>query len=46
MASYMEKVKELLGQFDTASILQVLRTENTNADALARLATSLEVYTN
>ena len=42
MASYLDKVKELLRQFDTANIMQVQRTENTNIDALAQLTTSLE----
>ncbi|KAL5547002.1 hypothetical protein UlMin_006689 [Ulmus minor] len=42
MASYLEKAKELLGQFDIVTITQIPRTENTNADALARLATGLE----
>ena len=42
MALYLEKVKELLGQFDTTSIMQVPRSENINADVLAHLATGLE----
>ncbi|KAL5571238.1 hypothetical protein UlMin_020835 [Ulmus minor] len=42
MASYLEKAKEAMNQFDTVTIIQVPRTENTNADALARLATGLE----
>ncbi|KAL5565151.1 hypothetical protein UlMin_028315 [Ulmus minor] len=42
MASYLEKSKELLGQFDTVTITQIPRNKNTNADALARLATGLE----
>ncbi|KAL5572570.1 hypothetical protein UlMin_022167 [Ulmus minor] len=42
MASYLEKTKEILGQFDTVTITQIPRNENTNADALARLATGLE----
>ncbi|KAL5564753.1 hypothetical protein UlMin_027917 [Ulmus minor] len=42
MAFYLEKAKELLGQFDTVTITQIPRNENTNADALARLATGLE----
>ncbi|KAL5547064.1 hypothetical protein UlMin_006751 [Ulmus minor] len=42
MASYLEKAKELLGQFDTVTITQIPRNENTNADTLARLATGLE----
>ncbi|KAL5571885.1 hypothetical protein UlMin_021482 [Ulmus minor] len=42
MASYLEKAKEAMDQFDTVTIIQVPRAENTNADALARLATGLE----
>ena len=36
------KVKEMLGQFDTATITQVPIAENMNANTLARLATGLE----
>ncbi|KAL5546552.1 hypothetical protein UlMin_006239 [Ulmus minor] len=39
---YLEKAKEFLGQFDTVTITQIPRNKNTNADALARLATRLE----
>ncbi|KAL5555378.1 hypothetical protein UlMin_037614 [Ulmus minor] len=42
MAFYLEKAKELLGQFDTVTITQIPRNENTNADTLACLATGLE----
>ncbi|KAL5565982.1 hypothetical protein UlMin_029146 [Ulmus minor] len=42
MASYLEKAKEAMNQFDTVTIVQVPRIESTNADALARLATGLE----
>ncbi|KAL5575438.1 hypothetical protein UlMin_017137 [Ulmus minor] len=42
MASYLEKAKEAMNQFDMVTIIQVPRAENTNADALARLATGLE----
>ncbi|KAL5537944.1 hypothetical protein UlMin_045731 [Ulmus minor] len=42
MASYLEKAKEVMNQFDTVTIIQVPRAENTTADALARLATGLE----
>ncbi|KAL5561422.1 hypothetical protein UlMin_031169 [Ulmus minor] len=42
MASYLEKAKEAMNQFDTVAIIQVPRVENTNADALARFATGLE----
>ncbi|KAL5578806.1 hypothetical protein UlMin_011248 [Ulmus minor] len=42
MASYLEKAKEAMNQFDIVTIIQVPRAKNTNADALARLATGLE----
>ncbi|KAL5560184.1 hypothetical protein UlMin_036395 [Ulmus minor] len=42
MASYLEKVKKVLNQFDTVTVMQVPRAENVNADALAHLATGLE----
>ena len=42
MDFYLEKAKELLGQFDTVTITQIPRNENSNADALAHLATGLE----
>ncbi|KAL5555866.1 hypothetical protein UlMin_038102 [Ulmus minor] len=42
MASYLEKAKEAMNQFDTVTIIQVPRAENMNADALARLATGLK----
>ncbi|KAL5560700.1 hypothetical protein UlMin_036911 [Ulmus minor] len=42
MASYLEKAKEAMNQFDTVTIIQVPRAKNMNADALARLATGLE----
>ncbi|KAL5548629.1 hypothetical protein UlMin_003860 [Ulmus minor] len=42
MALYLEKAKELLGKFDAITITKVPRNENSNADALARLATGLE----
>ncbi|KAL5549896.1 hypothetical protein UlMin_000072 [Ulmus minor] len=34
---YLEKAKELLGQFDTVTITQIPRNENSNADTLAGL---------
>ncbi|KAL5573386.1 hypothetical protein UlMin_022983 [Ulmus minor] len=42
MASYLEKAKEAMNQFDMVTIIQVPRAENANADTLARLATGLE----
>ncbi|XP_024027555.1 uncharacterized protein LOC112093419 [Morus notabilis] len=40
MAAYLKKVKEALEKFMAYDIQQVPRTENSNADALTRLATS------
>ncbi|XP_024030694.1 uncharacterized protein LOC112094325 [Morus notabilis] len=40
MAAYLKKVKEALGRLATYDIQQVPRAENSNADALAKLATS------
>ena len=42
MIAYLKNIKELLGQFDIAVVTQVPRSENSNVNALARLATSLE----
>ena len=42
MASYLEKAKELLGQFDTVTITQVPINDNSNANALARLTMGVE----
>ncbi|KAL5555222.1 hypothetical protein UlMin_037458 [Ulmus minor] len=42
MASYLEKVKEAINQFDTVTVIQVPRAKNVNADALAHLPTGLE----
>ena len=42
MDFYLEKAKELLGQFDTVTITQIPRNENSNADALSCLTTGLE----
>ena len=42
MTAYIEKFKELLGQFDTTVITKVPKSENSNVDALALLAPSLE----
>ena len=44
MASYLEKVKEAINQFDTVTDIQVPRAKIANADALARLATGLEEH--
>ncbi|XP_024023768.1 uncharacterized protein LOC112092269 [Morus notabilis] len=40
MAAYLKKVKEALGRLSAYDIQQVPRAENSNADALAKLATS------
>ena len=42
MVSYLEKVQELMGQCDAATITQVPRNENSNVDALAHLTIALE----
>ena len=38
MAKYLEKVKALLDQFKSHIVVRVPRSENLEADALARLA--------
>jgi len=40
MAAYLKKAKEALGKLSAYDIQQVPRAENSNADALAKLATS------
>ncbi|XP_024028934.1 uncharacterized protein LOC112093845 [Morus notabilis] len=40
MAAYLKKVREALGKLTAYDIQQVLRAENSNADALVKLATS------
>ena len=42
MASYLEKVKEVLNQFDMVTVIQVPRAKNANAYTLACLAMGLE----
>ena len=42
MALYLEKVKEVLNQFDTVTVMKVPRAKNANTDALARLVIGLE----
>ncbi|KAL5570324.1 hypothetical protein UlMin_026899 [Ulmus minor] len=44
MASYLEKVKEAMNQFDTVTIIQVPRAKNANVNALAHLATGLKEH--
>ena len=43
MDAYLEKAKTTLEHFEFYTIEQVPREQNSNADALARLATSTEV---
>ena len=38
MAAYLQKAKELLGSFSSYTICQIPRSQNTEADALSRLA--------
>ncbi|XP_062114282.1 uncharacterized protein LOC133825340 [Humulus lupulus] len=45
MVAYLEKVKEVVGQFEFYPIEQVPWEHNSNADALARLSTTKEVDT-
>ena len=40
MAAYLQKAKELLGSFSSYTISQILRSQNVEADALARLASA------
>ena len=40
MAAYLEKAKELMGMFPTASIKVILRSKNINANALAKLTST------
>ena len=42
MMSYLSKVKDSIAQFDRYSIQQVPREKNSNADALAKLASTKE----
>ena len=40
MGAYLEKAKEMMGTFPTASIEVILRSQNANVDALAKLAST------
>lgn len=42
MMKYLNKTKELLGQFMSHRIIQIPRGENREADTLARLASGLD----
>ena len=43
MVAYLEKAKEHLSSFTTASIEVIPQSENSNADALAKLALTRDV---
>ena len=43
MAAYLQKVKDLLSTFRSYTIQQVLRVQNAQADALARLASTKDI---
>ncbi|KAL2251529.1 UNVERIFIED_CONTAM: Retrovirus-related Pol polyprotein from transposon [Sesamum indicum] len=46
MAKYSQKAKNLLEKFEEASVIQVSRTENSVADQLAKLASSMAAIRN
>ncbi|KAK4383524.1 hypothetical protein Sango_2724800 [Sesamum angolense] len=41
MAKYFSKAKNMLGKFEEASVVQILRANNATADQLAKLASSM-----
>ena len=43
MQQYLEKVRELIKQFQTWKVIQIPRDENVEADALANLAYAVDV---
>ena len=43
MATYLKKTKEQLNSFSAASIEVILRSKNSNVDALAKLASTRDV---
>ena len=45
MVQYLNKVKDLLAQLKKYSIIQVLREQNANANALAKLASAKDANT-
>ena len=45
MVAYLNKMKDLLAQFDKYSLQQVPRDQNSNADALAKLASAKDADT-
>ncbi|XP_070005182.1 uncharacterized protein [Nicotiana sylvestris] len=44
MQQYLEKVRELIKQFQTWKVIQIPRDENAEVDALANLASAADVY--
>ena len=42
MAAYLARAKELLSKFERAEVQQIGRESNSHADALARLASTIE----
>ena len=45
MVAYLNKTKDLLAQFDKYTLQQVPRDQNSNADALAKLASAKDADT-
>ena len=45
MVSYLNKAKDLLAQFESYTLQQVPRDQNSNADALAKLASAKDADT-
>ena len=45
MVAYLNKTKDLLAQFDKYTLQQVPRDQNSNADALAKLASAKDANT-
>ena len=43
MAAYLQKAKRLLGSFSSDTICQIPRSQNVEADALARLALTKDI---
>ncbi|XP_070004118.1 uncharacterized protein [Nicotiana sylvestris] len=46
MQQYLEKVRDLIRQFQTWKVMQIPRDENVEADALANLASAVDVASN
>ena len=45
MVAYLNKIRDLLAQFDKYTLQQVPRDQNSNADALAKLASAKDADT-